>query len=422
MSENLETRISSTQAKDTIFKMHNVQSSASEIDAIANTINPLLAPIHKLFRESVNSINTNVKYCVVGDSTRNNTFNEMIAYYTSQMEKINVEVYNNAASGQSGYDWAYNVDSTTLNQLLTFIGNNEENCIIEFSHGINDYKNGATQEQVKTWLRYGLTQLITAKPKVKIILCTPINTAGTDRNSVLKTIYQELASELNLPLIDCTIPTAVGTIQGNSNYYQDGTHPNKFGSRRVVNYILNKLLPINLLPIVTLEQYVINNIPSSLNTTVQTGYWNSTGVYTPSTSWISLALINIEPNFILEVAHLGNRADVCFYNESGVFISRLFDLVNNPKIYTIPANAWKAGINITSDATTWLALNDNPTVKYQDTSSSLYLTTDEINNGLKIRNTINNFRNGILVDDYGKTGEIGQSLKIDSNGKMKWSS
>lgn len=34
MSENLENRISSTQAKDAIFKMHNVQSSASEIDNI----------------------------------------------------------------------------------------------------------------------------------------------------------------------------------------------------------------------------------------------------------------------------------------------------------------------------------------------------------------------------------------------------
>lgn len=32
MSENLENRISSTQAKDAIFKMHNIQSSASEID------------------------------------------------------------------------------------------------------------------------------------------------------------------------------------------------------------------------------------------------------------------------------------------------------------------------------------------------------------------------------------------------------
>lgn len=38
MSENLENRISSEQAKDAIFKIHSVQSSASEIDAVANVI------------------------------------------------------------------------------------------------------------------------------------------------------------------------------------------------------------------------------------------------------------------------------------------------------------------------------------------------------------------------------------------------
>ena len=43
-----------------------------------------------------------------------------------------------------------------------------------------------------------------------------------------------------------------------------------------------------------------------------------------------------------------------------------------------------------------------------------------INKDLKIRNIIDKYRNGILVDDYGMVGTSGQSLKIDSNGKMKW--
>lgn len=407
-----------------LVELSQINSSASEIDAVANTINPLLAPIHKLFRESANSINTNVKYCVVGDSTRNNTFNEMIAYYTSQMEKINVEVYNNAASGQSGYDWAYNVDSTTLNQLLTFIGNNEENCIIEFSHGINDYKNGATQEQVKTWLRYGLTQLITAKPKVKIILCTPINTAGTDRNSVLKTIYQELASELNLPLIDCTIPTAVGTIQGNSNYYQDGTHPNKFGSRRIVNYILDKLLPIELLSIVTIENYNIVAPPSyPLSATIEIDkYWETvTGVPLNATNWRRLTEIPVEPNFVVKITHKGNRNDNIYMNAQGALVSIDRPTVTNHVRYsTIPADGWLLRINLSSQGTTYDALADTPMVEYYDPSQDLYLTIEDINSGLNIRNILNQFRDGILVDDYGKIGTSGQSLKIDSNGKMKW--
>ena len=49
MSENLENRISSEQAKDAIFKMHSVQSSTSEIDSsvIHNSIsnNTKTAPV-----------------------------------------------------------------------------------------------------------------------------------------------------------------------------------------------------------------------------------------------------------------------------------------------------------------------------------------------------------------------------------------
>lgn len=378
--------------------------------------------IHKTLRQAANGINSNVKYIVVGDSTRNNTFNEMIAYYTTQLAKINVTVLNNAESGQSGYDWAYNIDQTTLAQCLALIGTNESNCIVEFSHGINDYKNGATQAQVKAWLSYGITQLLTAKPNVIIVLCTPIITSGTERNGVLKTIYQELAAEFNLPLIDCTIPTTYGVIQGNTNYYQDGTHPNKFGSQRVVNYILNAIVPTELLSIITLEPYIINNIPSALTYTTRAGFWLSTGLYDSNAAWRSMNKINVEPNFVLEVIHQGNRTDVCFYTENDVFISRTFDNSgSSPRVYTIPSNAWKVGINITSEGTTWDALNDVPIVRYQDPSSGLYLNINTINTGLKLKNAINKFRNGILVDDYGLIGTVGQSLKIDSNNKMKWS-
>lgn len=44
-----------------------------------------------------------------------------------------------------------------------------------------------------------------------------------------------------------------------------------------------------------------------------------------------------------------------------------------------------------------------------------------VNNNLKLSFSECKRRNGVLVDDYGKTGTLGQSLKTDSSLKMKWS-
>ena len=401
-----------------------MNSSASEIDSVSNVIDSRLAKMYKLFRQAANKVNTNVKYIVVGDSTRDNTYNEMIEYYNEQLGKINVTVFNNSESGQSGHDWAYNIDQTTLNQCLSEIGDNEENCIVEFSHGLNDYKDGNTESQVKTWLLYGINQLILNKPKINIVLTTPVNTAYTDRNIVLKRIYSEISTELNLPLVDTTLATAVGTIQGNTNYYQDTTHPNKFGSRRVVNYILDTILPLELLSIVTISEYEIGTaLDYSLTATKEIDklYDSTTGVAQSLANWRRLAEIPVEPNFVVKITHKGNRNDNIYMDSDGVFIS-----VDRPTVTlyvrysTIPANAWFLRINLSSQGATYDALNDVPTVSYYDPSSGLYLTIEDINSGLNIRNVLNKFRDGLLVDSYGKIGTSGQTLTIDANSKMKW--
>lgn len=95
--------------------------------------------------------------------------------------------------------------------------------------------------------------------------------------------------------------------------------------------------------------------------------------------------------------------------------------INYSKTVTIPLDCYKIGINLSNQGATYDALNDVPVVEYYDTINDTYLTIREINNGLKIRNSINKYRNGILVDDYGRVGTSGQSLKIDSSLKMKWS-
>ena len=39
---------------------------------------------------------------------------------------------------------------------------------------------------------------------------------------------------------------------------------------------------------------------------------------------------------------------------------------------------------------------------------------------LKIRNRINPYVDGMIIDAYGKKGMTGQTLTIDANSKMKW--
>jgi len=434
-----DNRITSTEGKDAVYAAHvsksaienigvkgfeNLLSDYSEIDAIANVINPKLAEIHKIFREAANGVNNNVTYAVVGDSTRNNSFNKMIDYYTEQLTKINVSLFNNAASGQSGYEWAYNIDQTTLQQLIDEIGDNDSDFVVEFSHGINDYKNGATQEDVKTWLTYGLNQLLLAKPNVNIILCTPVITANTGRNAVLKTIYEELATEFNLPLIDCTLATEYGVIQGNENYYQDTTHPNKYGSRRIVDYIFNIILPLELLSIVTIQPYdkSLDIDDTDLNPVIKDNYFyvSTSGNGASSTDWACLEIIPVEPNFTVMVKHGGNRNDQIYKDINNTFIKNDSPTVTDGVRYTVvPINAYDLRINLSNEPSYDPSL-DTIEVKYYDPSLNIYLTIEDIHLGLNIRNVLNKFRDGILVDDFGRVGTSGQTLTIDANNKMKW--
>ena len=345
--------------------------------------------IQQLMTEAIIGINDDVQYIVTGDSTRDNNYNEMISYYFDQLNKANISVYDNSQSGQSGQDWKNNTDQTTLEQAVAATHGDGSNTILEFSHGINDYKNGATKEDVKRWLKEGLESYLSSKPKVNILLVTPIITGSTNRNIVLKEIYDELSLELSLPLVNGIIPTE--TVQGNPDYYQDSTHPNKFGSMRIVNYILSEIGDSLFHDTVTLVGTPANLIPPNnieMLGAVETGYWDTaTGTARYNAEWRRLSTIAIEPNFTLKIQHEGNRFDVKFMDENFDFISSGISLASSSEVYrtiTIPGNAWHARINISSEGYAYDNLNDIPSVKYFIGTSEI-LTIDEINDGLDIK-------------------------------------
>ena len=195
-------------------------------------------------------INNDVKYIVSGSSTRDNSFNEMIAYYEQQFAKINVELIDNASDGQSCHKWINNIGSydSYLSDAIASSDGEGENTILEFSFGGNSWD----QPDIKAKLKEGINLFRDAKPEAKVILVTPLARDDKDFQNDLSKIYEELSTELGLTLVDGVFCTK--DVHGNSKYYKDGTHPNKWGSRRIVNYITDQILPSELYSGMTLTE------------------------------------------------------------------------------------------------------------------------------------------------------------------------
>lgn len=427
---NIKINGTDEQIKGGIEKAISLQSSASEIDAVSNTANAMLVQPHKLLRQASNLLKNDVTYIVAGDSTRDNTYNEMKDYYISQLDKINVNVFYSSRSGGTAKKWLENtqdlVDARLSSAISNSTGIDGGNTILEYSYGLNDYYvESSNKEIIKTSIKDSIVAYQIAKPKAFVFLAYPVATSDSARDVMLDEIYNEVASELNLFYVNTKICTE--SIKSNSDYYADATHPNKFGSRRIVNYILNEILPLDLFNIVTLEEYIvpIATDTSELNPTpkYEVGNWYTTngGDGSSNTTWRRTQKINIEPNFNLLVEHQGDRYDALFYDINGDFLEYKTTILvsENIREVTIPTEAYYVSFNITSDGASYDLLNDVPSVKY-DIAGGSFMSIEDINLNLKIRNRVNPYVGGIVIDGYGKKGIPGQTLTIDANNKMKW--
>lgn len=407
--------------------LKGLNSSASEIDGVANVVNPLLAPIHKLIRESANGINQNVKYITAGDSTRSVNYCYIPEYYVQQLSKIGVAHYSNAVPGQTIKDWLNNTDQNTLQQAINnSSGIDGANTILEFSMGINDYDGINTEQDIINLLRNAVTAYKTVMPKANIILVRPNRTASTVRDGYLLNAYTTVANELNLLVISAY--DVISDYWRNPLFYYDDTHPNRFGARRIINKIFDTIIPFDLKCKFTLEEYnsQTNNFANfSLPAIVRNGGWTqATGGDNNSTSWYSLEEVEVTPNIEIVLHTLGERGNFIYLDENKNYI-----YVNNPirdnNTYKSlpPSNAKFVRINISAQASTYKLLNDIPTLTLSTlTDADIHIPNYILNNNLKLGCVKEMTRNGVLVDAYGKTGTIGQYLKIDANDKMKWSS
>lgn len=415
-----------TEQTYTLTKLDGIESSASEIDNAVDSLSKgRLNKVQKLFRDAANRINKNVVYYISGDSTRNNFNNRMIDYYNVQLSKLNISIYNNSSSGQTVLDWLNNTDQTTLQNLIDNTVGDGSNAIVEFSYGINDINGGTSESELKTLIKSGLDSYLSAKPLANIILCTPV-TFNASLNIILNRIYIELSNEYNLYLVD--VESITSPVYNNSLYYYDNIHPNKWGSRRVLNYILSEILPIDVQGILTIDEFLLSLPDTSelnIGTSYESGYYDKNdGTAKESTIWWRIPIIVVEPNFTIEYTYQAPFGGfVIFTDINDVFVSWTYPTTVSTYVYNVvvPLNAHYMKIVISNQGEDYNVLNDTPSVKYKEEADT-FLSVKKINEGFNCLSPINKFSSdNILIDDYGKTGIGGQSLMIDTNNKMKWS-
>ncbi len=351
-----------------------------------------LKHVHQLLKDAASGKNKEVVYIVTGDSTRSNAFNFMIQYYKSQFAQIGVKVVNDASSGLDAKDWNANKRrNACLKHAIGATLGQGENTIMEYSLGINDQGRKTTREEQKKRYKDGIVAYLEAKPKSTVILAIPVAHSSGGGNIELKGIYQELAKELNLPLIDTLSITKM--VYGDKKYYHDGTHPNQWGSRRVVNYIMSQIVPAELrekIVIPKVEKKVATNDAELFNGIEQGYYSDSTNRWgtkgNAPNSW-RLKEIKVEPNFILKIKTGGSRNEVFFMNAEGKGIyKRYLGPLRNREYFSviIPPEGVALRFTVALVDKKYDPNKDKISIKY-DVGKANYMSIEDINKGLDIK-------------------------------------
>jgi len=343
-----------------------------------------------------------INYIVTGDSLRGgNMILGMKPYYRSMFAKINVNVPFGAQAGLTAIDWMNNVSSNTSARLsyaiAQSIGLNGIDTVLEFSFGVNDYNATPTDlPLVKSKILNAINAYLLAKPSATVVLVTPPFTGDMTKTLALRQIYIEISAELNLFMVDAYEATknvrpflSSGAGTGNA-YYQEHTHINNNGARRLVNYIISKIVPPELLWKITPIEYSPVGTETALieQATIDStaGLWSqTTGVSQPNAAWRRLQEITVEPDSIMRVAHKGARRDIVFKSATNVIsLYVLPDLLigDTSWLVKIPSDVVSMKVNISTSGSSYDLLGDVPSVKNVVPLLTYDMPVDKINIGL----------------------------------------
>ena len=341
---------------------------------------------------------TELTVMLTGDSTFDNSYSESVNYYTKQLAKIGVGVFNNALAGRSGNGWAQNINTTgtgqgTLQQAIDNTPNTGLNTIMFYNFGINDNK--TVQEDFENGLKAGLEEYMLAKPDALIYMVTPIDRATNARDW-----QQNVANDLGLPIID--INPVMDMVRDDTVMYNDPTHPWFYGTMRQVNAVLDKAVPSDLVRNITLEPYRLENYTGTISNLaiVETGdYLFFDGSEVVNANSRRFTPIQVEPNKMLKIAHKGNQFNLFAYDNNGDFIRRIgfsYQTGNDFGLVVMPENCASVRITVSSEGDTYDALNDTPIVEY--VANPTILSIEDINAGFNLRQQPLVISSGVVVE------------------------
>lgn len=405
----------------------------SFLDSFRNVINPLLAKIHQKVRRTFYGLDDSV-FTRVGDSTRSSLPSEWQIHDGMIFPQINFTYFNNAYPSQTALGW---MNNTAVNKISEAIANSKgadgENTILEFSMGLNDYTyykalyNTTADRKLhtKAAIKDAIQAFLTAKPKALVYLVSPNYAQNDERRVLLNEIYQEISVELNLFLVNGWDVTQ-SLDYTSTNWYLDETHLNQYGSLRQNFYILNKIIPADIIKHIEFSEYQLpyTNENLALSSSVKAGLYLDGGAFNSNATYRYID-ISITPDAIkrrMDITHSGNRNEIYFFDSNNVYLlkdGRSADTyADGSRLVYVPANAAKMIINISTTGATYDALNEQVIAKFH--KNSVHYSYKEITAGFKCGFTHTTRRNGIEIDGYGNIGKVGESLKIDVNGRMKW--
>lgn len=391
------------------------QKLRDDIDSMAPSESTLTAA-QILFDKQANE-NIGMTYIVSGDSNRDNGYNNMIAYYGILLGQIGVTVVDNSESGQSGLDWLNNDTGgagTTLQQAIDATPGTGETTLLEYSFGVND---SGTNAEIKAALKGGVEAYLTAKPDATVVLCSPIRTPA--KYGILITLYEEIASELNLQLVKPHY--VIEPYDNDPAFKQDAEHLNAYGSQRLLHFILSNIVSEKVRSSIKIPDLGVPTAPATtLNVIVQPNYWSSSlGTLQTEPTWRCSEKIAVEPNYKINIEHRGDSFGIFWYDGAGDYMFSTASTVVSGDLrqVTVPIGAFQMAFNITSDGDTWDALGFTPTAEYV-IEETTYMTPEEVN--VNMSSGLPRF-NTLPVDSEGKTGAAGQFLMSIGAGKTKWS-
>ncbi len=329
-----------------------------------------------------------VNWIVTGDSTRATPATDgnpiALEYYKYLFAKLGVTIDRNAASGMSANAWRTDnvlYTGNTFTNCLALISGTGANSIVEYSLGINATGPSFDFATDLAEIEAGIDALIAAKPDIAGVFVVPVKTGDIDRNQGLIRIYHQLANKYGFPLVDGY--AATDAVHGNIDFYSqqyppvlNPTHPNEFGLKRLINYIVNAATPPVLRSLVTFDKG-----PSASVTPVisQGVYWSTVdGTSKTDANWTRMGELAVPHGAtMIYVQHGGNRDDIICMDESNSFIERLFrDDVN-----TIVKRA------VLRYNTKFVHINIDASGSYNPDADDIkvffsYMSVEEINRGL----------------------------------------